>query len=127
MKKFYSCAADSNLGKALRDILDKCNSADKAADEWAKKHHATAYVDSGIHMAGGVTLCEFQNEPLPTLWKRAEDFIDAELYEPNVPDDLDLRELKQRQKEASLSPMQSDWNWNASPCLLSMVRCCLAH
>ena len=99
MKKFYSCAADSNLGKALRDILDKCNSADKAADEWAKEHHATAYVDSGIHMAGGVALCEFANEPLPTLWKRAEDFIDSELYEPNVPDDLDLRELKQRQKD----------------------------
>ena len=99
MKKFYSCAADSELGKALREILDKCNEADKAAEAWAKKHHATAYLDAGIHMAGGVTFCEFQNEPLPTLWKRAEDFIDAKLYEPNVPDDLDLRELKQRQKD----------------------------
>ena len=99
MKKFYSCAEDSELGKALREILDKCNEADKAAESWAKKHHATAYLDAGIHMAGGVTFCEFQNEPLPTLWKRAEDFIDTELYEPNVPDDLDLRELKQRQKD----------------------------
>ena len=99
MTKFYSCAEDSELGKALREILDKCNEADKAAEAWAKKHHATAYLDAGIHMAGGVTFCEFQNEPLPTLWKRSEDFIDAKLYEPNVPDDLDLRELKQREKD----------------------------
>ena len=98
-KFYYTCAEDSQLGKALREILKKCNEANAAANDWANKHHATAYVDSGIHMAGGVALCEFANEPLPTLWKRAEDFIDAELYEPNVPDDLDLRELKQRQKD----------------------------
>lgn len=100
MAKFnYSCAEDSELGQALKKILDECNEANLAADAWAKKHHAIAYVDSGIHMAGGVALCEFGKEPLPALWKRAEDFIDAKLYEPNVPDDLDLRELKQRQKD----------------------------
>jgi hypothetical protein len=98
-KFYYTCAEDSQLGKALKQILTQCNEANIAADAWAKKHHAVAYVDSGIHMAGGVALLEFEKEPLPSLWKRAEDFIEGKLYEPNVPDDLDLRELRQRQKE----------------------------
>lgn len=98
-KFYYTCAEDSNLSKALKQILTQCNEANIAADAWAKKHHAVAYVDSGIHMAGGVALLEFEKEPLPSLWKRAEDFIEGNLYEPNIPDDLDLRELRQRQKD----------------------------
>lgn len=97
-KFYYTCAEDSQLDKALREILNKCNEANTAANDWANKHHATAYIDSGIHMAGGVTLLAFDHEPLSDLWKRAEDF-EEDLYEPNVPDDLDLRELKQRQKD----------------------------
>ena len=68
MKKFYSCAADSNLGKALRDILDKCNSADKAADTLAK---------NGVHC--DILFLDPPYADVSRYWEAAEAFIQKKI------------------------------------------------
>lgn len=97
-KFYYTCSEDSKLGKALQALLDQCNDAERAANDWAEKHHATAYVSSGMYMAGGVTFVSFNHTPDSSLWKVVEDVGEGDLYEPNVPEDFDLREVKERQK-----------------------------
>lgn len=94
----YSCPADSKIGVALQGILTQCNEANKAAEEWAKKHFATEYLESGMHIAGGVVFLSFNHTPDGRLWKSVTDLGEGEWYEPNVPDDFDLKEAKERQK-----------------------------
>lgn len=57
----YKTDADTEVGKQLKEFIDRCNEASETARQWAEKQGATSYIESPEGMAGGIAALEIEN------------------------------------------------------------------
>ena len=98
IKNFYKISIHTERGKALSEFMRQCREAEKAADEWAQNHHAAEYIEPVHAFAGGVVAVAFDGyTPDLSVWRKIET-PEGDTYVPNVPDDFDVQEARQRQQ-----------------------------
>ena len=69
---YYKVNADSEVGKQLQALMDKCNEVSEQARQWAEKHGATSYYESPEGIAGGISALDFGTSPIPDGWEQIE-------------------------------------------------------
>lgn len=69
---YYKVNADTEVGKQLQALMDKCDEVSEQARKWAEKHGATSYYESPEGIAGGISALEFETLPLPEGWEQIE-------------------------------------------------------
>ena len=69
---YYKVNADTEVGKQLQALMDKCNEVSEQARQWAEAHGAASYYESPEGIAGGISALEFETSPLPEGWEQIE-------------------------------------------------------
>lgn len=58
---YYKVNADTEVGKQLQALMDKCDEVSEQARQWAEKQGATSYLESPEGIAGGIAALEIEN------------------------------------------------------------------
>lgn len=66
---YLKIAAESGVGKKLREFINKCNDAIEQARAWVEKQGGDSYYESPEGMAGRVVMVEFKNTITKAGWK----------------------------------------------------------
>ena len=86
---YYKVPAETNVGRDIQAIMNRCPEAEEQALEWVKKQGAEHYYESPTGMAGGVGAVEFADAAEHDGWDRVETPDERVLYFPIEDSDLE--------------------------------------
>ena len=67
---YYKVSAESNVGRDIQAVMNRCQEAEEPAIEWVKKQGAEHYYESPEGMAGGVGAVEFADTTEREGWDK---------------------------------------------------------
>lgn len=87
---YYKMPADTEVGKQLQALMDKCNEVSEQARQWAEAQGATSYIESPEGIAGGIAAVEFSDSRSSSdKWDKVETPHGEVYYLPKEGSDLE--------------------------------------